>query len=146
MHDRGVRPGINFFLKLLKMNFCTDRRLRSVIIGDEAGSLINRHEVQAESKIFRSRIAGKSSYPYWGTGNKVVIVRWFYIGRHMKELLTAGRVTENGAYKQTSMESNIVDTMRSSFKNDKGKMGNLELSIIASVKRYFEEPPPKRPV
>jgi len=44
------------------------------------------------------------------------------------------------------MESNIVDTMRCYFKNDKGKMGDLELPIIASVKRYFEEPPPKRPV
>jgi len=107
---------------------------------------LNRHKVQAESKIFRSRIAGKSSYPYWGIGNKVIIVRRFYKGRHMKELLTAGRVTENGAYKQSSMESNIVDTMRCYFKNDKGKMGNLELSIIASVKRYFEEPPPKRRV
>jgi hypothetical protein len=43
------------------------------------------------------------------------------------------------------MESNIVDAMRCYFKNDKGKMGDLELSIIDSVKRYFEEPPPKRP-
>lgn len=102
--------------------------------------------MQAESKIFRSRIVGKSSYPYSGTGNKVVTVRWFYKGRHMKELLTAGRVTDNGGYKQSSMESNIVDTMRCYFKNDKGKMGNLELSIIASVKRYVEEPPPQRPV
>jgi hypothetical protein len=76
----------------------------------------------------------------------VVVVRWFYKGRHVKELLTAGRVTENGAYKQSSMESNIVATMRCYFKNDKGKMGDLELPIIASVKRYFEEPPPKRPV
>lgn len=76
----------------------------------------------------------------------MVLVRWFYKGRHVKELLTAGRVTEDGAYKQSSMESNIVDTMRCYFKNDKGKMGDLELSIIASVKRYFEEPPPKRPV
>ena len=65
----------------------------------------------------------------------------------MKELLTAGRVTENGAYwTDSEHQSNIVDTMRCYFKNDKGKMGNLELSIIASVKRYFEEPPPKRPV
>jgi len=44
------------------------------------------------------------------------------------------------------MESNIVDPMLCYVKNDKGKMGDLELSIIASVKRYFEEPPPKRPV
>ena len=102
--------------------------------------------MQAESKVFRIWIVGKSSYLYWGIGNKVVLVRWFYKGRHVKDLLTAGRVTENGEYKQSSMESNIVDTMRCYFKNDKGKMGNLELSIIASVKRYFEEPPPKRRV
>ena len=57
-----------------------------------------------------------------------------------------GRVTENGAYKQTSMESSIVDTMHCYFKNDKGKMGDLELSIIASAERYFEQLPPKRPV
>jgi len=44
------------------------------------------------------------------------------------------------------MESNIVDPMLCYVKNDKGKMGDLELSIIASVKRYFEEPPPRRPV
>ena len=75
----------------------------------------------------------------------MVEVRWFNEGRHLKELLTAGRVTENGAYKQSSMESNIVDTMRCYVKNDKERMGDLELSIIASVKRYFEEPP-KRPV
>jgi hypothetical protein len=76
----------------------------------------------------------------------VVVVRWFYKSKHVKELLTAGRVTEDGAYKQSSMESNIVDTMRCYFKNDKGKMRDLERSIIASVKRFFEEPPPKRPV
>ena len=65
----------------------------------------------------------------------------------MKELLVTGRVTENGAHKQTSMESSIVDTMHCYFKNDKGKMGDLELSIIASAKRYyFEQPPPKRSV
>jgi hypothetical protein len=76
----------------------------------------------------------------------VVTIRWFYKDRHVKELLTAGRVTRNGAYKQSSMESNIVDTMRCYVKNDKERMGYLELSIIASVKRYFEQPPPKRPV
>ena len=76
----------------------------------------------------------------------MVAVRWFNKGRHVIELLTAGRVTGNGAYKQSSMESNIVDTMRCYVKNDKERMGDLELSIIASVKRYFEEPPPKRPV
>jgi hypothetical protein len=51
-------------------------------------------------------------------------------------------VTENGAYRQSGLESNIVDTLRCCFQNDKGKMRDRELSIIASVKRYFEEPPP----
>lgn len=64
----------------------------------------------------------------------------------MKELLVTARVTENGAHKQSSMESRIVDTMHYYFKNDKGKMGDLELSIIASATRYFEQPPPKRSV
>jgi hypothetical protein len=61
----------------------------------------------------------------------------------MKEPLTHGKTTENGANKRPSMESNIVDTMRRYFKNDKGKMSDLELSIMDSVKRYFEEPPTK---
>ena len=62
----------------------------------------------------------------------------------MKELLTPGKTTGNGADKRSDMESNIVDTMRRYFRDDKGKMGDLELSIVDSVKRYFEEPPPKR--
>ena len=62
----------------------------------------------------------------------------------MKELLTPGKTTGNGADNRSTMESNIVDTMRRYFRDDKGKMGDLELSIVASVKRYFEEPPPKR--
>jgi len=64
----------------------------------------------------------------------------------MKVLLVTGRVPENGAHKQTNMESSLVDTMHCYFKNDKEKMGDLELSIIASAKRYFEQLPPKRPV
>jgi hypothetical protein len=44
------------------------------------------------------------------------------------------------------MEPDIVDTLRCCFQNDKGKMGDWEPSIIASVKRDFEEPPPQRPV
>lgn len=149
----GCRPTNGFGQFVNTRLFIIDPTAPARVIPELKSSLeyterrpLNRHEVQAESKIFRSRIVGKSSYPYWGIENKVVMVRWFYKGRHMKELLTAGRVTENGAYKQSSMESNIVDTMRCCFKNDQGKMGNLELSIIASVKRYFEEPPPKRPV
>jgi hypothetical protein len=62
----------------------------------------------------------------------------------MKELLKTGKVTQSGAYKRSSVESSIVDTMHCYFKNDKGKMGDLELSIIASAKRYFEEPRPKK--
>ena len=60
----------------------------------------------------------------------------------MQELLTAGRVTENGAHRQSGMESKIVDTLRCCFQNDKEKMRDRELSIIASVKRHFEELPP----
>jgi len=62
----------------------------------------------------------------------------------MKELLTTGKVTKTGAYKHAGMESSIVDAMHCCFKNDKGKMGDLDLSIIASSKRYFEEPRPKK--
>lgn len=62
----------------------------------------------------------------------------------MKELLTPGKITENGANKRSSMESNIVDTMRRYFRDDKGKMGDLELSIMDSVAKYFGEPPPER--
>jgi len=47
---------------------------------------IHRHEVQAESKVFRCRIVIKSSYPYQGIGNKVVMVKWFYKDSHVKEL------------------------------------------------------------
>ena len=61
----------------------------------------------------------------------------------MKELQT-GDTTGNGADKQSSMATSIVDTMHRYFRDDKGKMGDLELSIVASVQRYFEEPPPKR--
>jgi hypothetical protein len=43
------------------------------------------------------------------------------------------------------MESNIVDTMRRYFQNDTGKSkGDLEYTIINSVKRYFEGKPPER--
>ena len=50
------------------------------------GRPLNRPEVQAESKVFRGRIVVKSSCPYQGIGNKVVIVKWFYKDRHVKEL------------------------------------------------------------
>jgi hypothetical protein len=63
---------------------------------------------------------------------------------NMKKILTPGKTTGDGANKQSSMESNIVDAMRRYFRDDKGNMGDLELSIIDSVKRYFEEQPPKR--
>jgi len=62
----------------------------------------------------------------------------------MEKLLTPGKTTGNGAVIRSRMESNIVDTMNRYFRDDKAKMGNLELSIMNSVKRYFEEPPPKR--
>jgi hypothetical protein len=47
---------------------------------------LDRHEVQAASKVFRSRIVVKSSCPYRGIGNKIEIVKWFYKDRHVKEL------------------------------------------------------------
>ena len=53
---------------------------------DTERRLLNRHEVHAESKVFRSRIVVKSSCPYEGIGNKVVIGTWFYKDRHVKEL------------------------------------------------------------
>jgi len=62
----------------------------------------------------------------------------------MKELLTPGKTMGNGADNRSTMESNIVDTMRRYFRDDEGKMSDLELSIVGSIKRYFEEPPPKR--
>jgi len=46
--------------------------------------------------------------------------------------------------KQSSIESKIVDSMRGYFNNDKGKMGDWELSIIDSVKRSFEKLPRER--
>lgn len=65
-------------------------------------------------------------------------------GEPMEEMLTLGKTTANGAVIRSRMESNIVETMNRYFRDDKGKMSNLELSIMNSVKRYFEEPPPKR--
>lgn len=103
-------------------------------------------EVQSESKEFRIRISVKSLCTCLGIRHRLVTAIWLHRGRRIKELLVTGIVTENGAHKQTSMESSIVDTMQCYFKNDKGKMGDLELSIIASAKRYFEQLPPKRPV
>jgi hypothetical protein len=47
---------------------------------------LNRPEVQAASKVFRGRIVVKSSCPSEGIGNKVVIGKWFYKDRHVKEL------------------------------------------------------------
>lgn len=51
--------------------------------------------------------------------------------------------TEVRAGKQSSMESSIVNTMHVYFQNDKRRMGNLEYSIMNSVKKYFEKQPPK---
>ena len=57
---------------------------------------------------------------------------------------TIGKEMISGTGRQSRMDANIVDTMLVYFKNDKGKMGELELSIIDSVKRYFVEPPPPK--
>jgi hypothetical protein len=64
-------------------------------------------------------------------------------GEKMKEVLT-GNTTRNGADNQSSMATCIVDTMNRYFRDDLGKMGDMERSIVASVQRYFEEPPPRR--
>jgi len=46
---------------------------------------------------------------------------------------------ESRAGRQAQMESNIVETMRRYFQIDTGKTkGDLEYTILNSVKRYFE--------
>lgn len=62
----------------------------------------------------------------------------------MKKLMTLGKTTDNGVHKQWTMESSIVDTMNRYFRDDKEKMGDVALSIMESLRRYFEEPPPKK--
>mgnify|MGYP001563326012 CR=1 FL=1 len=63
----------------------------------------------------------------------------------MKQLTAAGAERESRVEKRPTMESNIVDTMRRYFQNDTGKTkGDLEYTIINSVKRYFEGKPPER--
>ncbi len=61
----------------------------------------------------------------------------------MNELLTSVKTAGNGMNKR-SMEESIVDTMSRYFRDEKGKMGNLEISIVNAVKRYFDAQPPKR--
>ena len=62
----------------------------------------------------------------------------------MKTLTATGAEREIRDGKRSTMESNIVDTMRRYFRDDEGKMSDMKLSIVGSIKRYFEEPPPKR--
>ena len=63
----------------------------------------------------------------------------------MKQLKAIGAEREIRDEKRSTMESNIVDTMRRYFQNDTGKSkGDLEYSIINSVQRYFEGKPPER--
>jgi len=63
----------------------------------------------------------------------------------MKTLTATGAEPVIRDKKHSSMESNIVDTMRRYFENDSGKSkGDLEYTIINSVKRYFEGKPPER--
>ncbi|MGE5789659.1 MAG: hypothetical protein ACM33C_02225 [Syntrophaceae bacterium] len=63
----------------------------------------------------------------------------------MKTLTATGAEREIRNEKRSTMESNIVDTMRRYFQNDTGKTkGDLEYTIINSVKRYFEGKPPER--
>jgi len=79
----------------------------------------------------------------WGKRDIVYKGRHPGEGEQMKELLT-GNTTGNRADNQSSMATSIVDTMNRYFRDDRGNMGELERSIVASVQRYFEEPPPKR--
>ena len=60
------------------------------------------------------------------------------------EQLPTGKATGNGAGQQPNMATSIVATMHRYFRDDRGRMGDLERSIVDSVNRYFEEPPPKR--
>lgn len=63
----------------------------------------------------------------------------------MKGLTAAGAEYKIRNDKRSTMESNIVDTMRRYFQNDTGmSKGDLEYTIINSVKRYFEGKPPER--
>ena len=63
----------------------------------------------------------------------------------MKPLTAIGAEREIRDKERSTMESNIVDTMRRYFQNDTGKSkGDLEYSIINSVQRYFEGKPPER--
>ncbi len=63
----------------------------------------------------------------------------------MKQMTSTGAEREVRNAKRPTMESNIVDTMRRYFQNDTGKSkGDLEYTIINSVKRYFEGKPPER--
>ena len=63
----------------------------------------------------------------------------------MKPVTTAGAKREIRTDGRATMESSIVDTMRRYFQNDTGKTkGDLEYTIINSVKRYFEGKPPER--
>jgi hypothetical protein len=59
----------------------------------------------------------------------------------MKQLTVI--TTKIGAGDQSRMASSIVNTMQVYFQSDKRKMGNLEQSIMNSVKRFFEKQPPK---
>jgi hypothetical protein len=63
----------------------------------------------------------------------------------MKTLAATGAEQGIRDGKRSTMESNIVDTMRRYFQNDTGKSkGDLEYTIINCVKRYFEGKPPER--
>jgi len=63
----------------------------------------------------------------------------------MKALAATGVQRESRAGRQAQMESNIVDTMRRYFQNDTGKTkGDLEYTILNSVKRYFEGKHPEK--
>lgn len=52
----------------------------------------------------------------------------------------AGKTGNGGTNVRSRMEATIVDTMQRYFRDDRGKMGKQELSILDSVMRYFDGP------
>ncbi|HTZ41294.1 MAG TPA: hypothetical protein VMB77_14170 [Syntrophales bacterium] len=63
----------------------------------------------------------------------------------MKLQAASGAERETRDAKRSTMESNIVETMRRYFENDtRMSKGDLEYTIVNSVKRYFEGKPPER--
>lgn len=114
--------------------------------------------VEPESRFIKGREIGREAeIPEEGKGScsgkrgKTDLCGISHAGPGWKEQHQMKTLTATGAErairdeKRSTMESNIVDTMRRYFQNDTGKSkGDLEYTIINSVKRYFEGKPPER--